>query len=85
MVRALARGRDPAQTTLGDIVSGELATIEPDETVRRAVDLMRERAVRRLPVCEGDRPVGVVTVADIAQAENPQSVLADIAAAPANR
>jgi CBS domain-containing protein len=85
VVRALARGRDPARTTLGEIVSGDVVTVEPDESVVRAVDVMRERAVRRLPVCEGDRPVGVVTIADIAQAVNPRSVLADISAAPPNR
>lgn len=85
VVRALARGQDPAQTTLGEIVSGDVVTVEPDESIVRAVDVMRERAVRRLPVCEGTRPVGVVTIADIAQAENPRSVLADISAAPPNR
>jgi CBS domain-containing protein len=68
-----------------DTTLTEAATVEPDEPVSRAVDLMRERAIRRLPVCEGDRPVGIVSLGDLAQAQDPQSALGDISAAPPNR
>jgi len=45
---------------------------------------MRERAVRRLPVAEGDRPVGVVSLGDLAVQRDPRSALADVSEAPPN-
>ena len=57
----------------------------PDDPVSRAVELMREHAVRRLPVCQDGRPVGIVSIGDLAVEQDPRSALADISAAPANR
>jgi CBS domain-containing protein len=45
---------------------------------------MREKAVRRLPVVEGGRPVGIVSLGDLAVEREPQSALGDISAAPPN-
>jgi hypothetical protein len=45
---------------------------------------MRSRALRRLPVVDGDQAVGIVSLGDLAREREPQSVLADISAAPAN-
>src|SRR5688572_18273082 len=50
VIRALATGKDPARTTAGEIATSRPITIGPDEPVSRAVELMREHAVRRLPV-----------------------------------
>src|SRR6266540_2470268 len=55
VVRALAEGKDPARTTVGEIASGRIVTVAPDDPVSRAVELMREHAVRRLPVCQDGR------------------------------
>jgi CBS domain-containing protein len=85
VVRALADGKDPARTTAGEIASSHLVTVAPDDPVGRAVQLMRENAVRRLPVCQDGRPVGIVSIADLAVEQDPHSALADISAAPANR
>ena len=49
VVRALAEGRDPARTTVGEICSGELTTLSPDDTIEDAEKLMRDRAIRRPP------------------------------------
>lgn len=84
VVRALAQGRDPAQTRLGDIISGDIVIVEPDDSVMRAVELMRERAIRRLPVCQGGRPIAFISIGDLAIAQDPQSALADISVAEAN-
>ncbi len=84
VVRALAEGKDPARTTVGEIASGRIVTVAPDDPVSRAVELMREHAVRRLPVCQDGRPVGVVSIGDLAVEQDPRSVLANISAAPAN-
>jgi len=85
VVRALAEGRDPATTKVGDICSRELTTLAPTDSVADAVRMMRQKALRRLPVVEGDRPVGIVTIGDLAIERDRDSALADISAAPANR
>ncbi|HEX5296215.1 MAG TPA: CBS domain-containing protein [Streptosporangiaceae bacterium] len=70
-VRVLAGNRDPETTQLGDICGGELVMIDPDDDVAEAVRLVRERAVRRIPVLEDGTPVGVVSAADLALEADP--------------
>jgi CBS domain-containing protein len=65
-VRVLAENRDPATTRLSDICTGELAVLSPDDDVEYACRLVRERAVRRLPVIADGVPVGLVSTADLA-------------------
>ena len=66
VVRALAEGRDPARTTVGEICSRELTTLSPNDAIGDAEKTMRARAIRRLPVVEGGRPVGIVSLGDLA-------------------
>jgi len=84
VVRALADGHAPDQLTLRDVCSPELTTTLPDTEVDDAVRLMREKALRRLPVVEDGRPIGIVSLGDLAIARDPMSALADISAAPPN-
>jgi CBS domain-containing protein len=84
VVRAIAAGKDPATTPIGDVCSKDVTTLAPESPVDDAVQLMRDRAVRRLPVVDGDRPVGVVSLGDLAAKLDPQSALADISKAPPN-
>lgn len=84
VVRVLAEQRDPNRTTLGEICSGELATVRPDDDVARAIEIVRDRAVRRVPVVDGGRPVGIVSIGDLALERDPDSALADVSVAPAN-
>jgi len=84
VVRAIATGGDPRSTTLADICSRELTTLSPEDSIETAVRLMRQHAVRRLPVVKEDRPVGIVTLGDLAIEENGESALADVSAAPPN-
>jgi len=84
VVRAVADDKNPTDVRLGDICSRELTTIEADASVKDAVKLMRERALRRLPVVEHGRPAGIVSLGDLAIDRDPKSALADISAAPAN-
>ena len=85
VVRAVAAGRDLSATTLADICSQELTTASPTDSVDEAVRLMREKAIRRLPVVEGNKPVGVVSIGDLAISQDPHSALGNISAAPPNR
>jgi len=84
VVRVVAEGRDPRATRIGDVASRELTAVSPDHRVGRAVQLMRERALRRLPVVEGNKVVGIVTIGDLALDRDAGSALADISAAPPN-
>lgn len=65
-VRVLAEYRDPLATRLGDICTTELAVLSPDDDTEHASRLVRERAVRRLPVIADGIPVGMVSVGDLA-------------------
>ncbi len=85
VVRALAEGMDPETATVGDICSRELTTIEPSASVGQAVRIMRDKAIRRLPVAdETSHVIGIVSIGDVAVERDRRSALADISAAPPN-
>jgi signal-transduction protein with cAMP-binding, CBS, and nucleotidyltransferase domain len=84
-VRGVAEGRNISSLTLGDICSRQLTTLSPTDSVDDAVLLMREKALRRLPVIDGDTPVGIVSLGDLAVTQDPHSTLGHISDAPANR
>ncbi|MBD0420187.1 CBS domain-containing protein [Streptomyces sp. TRM S81-3] len=84
VIRSIAEGGDPEQTTVADACSGDLFTIRPDEELDHAVQLMREHAVRRVPVVEEGHPVGIVSLGDLAMERDPESALGDISAARPN-
>jgi CBS domain-containing protein len=85
VVRVIADGRDAAKTSLADICSSDLTTVAPTTEVGEAIRLMRENALRRLPVIEDGRPIGIVSLGDLAVERDPGSVLGEISAAPPNR
>jgi CBS domain-containing protein len=85
VVRVLGEGLDPASTSLGAVCSRELTTVGPGDAIETAAARMRERAVRRVPVVEDGRPVGIVALGDLAVEREPESVLGTISAAPATR
>jgi CBS domain-containing protein len=84
VVRVVAEGRDPRATRIGDIASRDLTAVSPDDPVGRAVQLMRDKAIRRLPAVDKGKPVGIVSIGDLALDRDPGSALADISAAPPN-
>ncbi|MBT2459100.1 CBS domain-containing protein [Streptomyces sp. ISL-86] len=84
VVRALAEGNDPDQTTVAEICSDELVSVAPDDDIDHAVDLMRERALRRLPVIDNEELIGIVSLGDVAIDRDERSALADISAAEPN-
>ncbi|MFJ8629762.1 CBS domain-containing protein [Streptomyces sp. NPDC093568] len=80
-VRAVADGADPLAVSAGAVCSRNPVVIGPGERVAAAVALMREHAVRRLPVIEDGLPVGVVSLGDLAENQDPGSALAEISRA----
>jgi CBS domain-containing protein len=83
-VRILAEGLDPGSTTVGEICSTDLAVLGPEDDVDEGVQLVRSRAVRRIPVVLGGRPVGIVSIGDMALDLDERSALAAVSAAPPN-
>ncbi len=85
VVRGIAENLDPFTTTLATVCTRDVVTVGADDSVDSVVRLMREHAVRRLPVvAEDGTPVGVVSLGDIAIEREPDSALAEISAAEPN-
>ncbi|GHE99513.1 oxidoreductase [Streptomyces longispororuber] len=80
-VRAVADGADPLTVSAHAVCTPNPVVVGPDDEVSAAVGLMRDHAVRRLPVVEDGRPVGMVSLGDLAVEQDPASALADISRA----
>jgi CBS domain-containing protein len=81
VVRGVAEGREPDSTPVGEVCTTGIEALEPGATVDDALRKMREADIRRLPVVEGGRLVGIVSLGDLAVEREPDSILADISAA----
>jgi CBS domain-containing protein len=84
VVRGVADFDDLSTCSLGDMCSDQLLTVSPDDEVDAAVTRMREAAVRRIPVVEGENPVGVLSIGDAAIERDSRSALADISVEEGN-
>jgi CBS domain-containing protein len=84
-MRVVAEGSDPAQTRVQEITSDNPVTLEPESSVDDAIRVMSDRAIRRLPVVEDGRPVGIVSLGDLAIDRDPGSVLGEISSAAPDR
>jgi CBS domain-containing protein len=67
--RVVAEAADPQMTSVGDVYSRDLISVEPDKDLEEALQLMARHQVRRLPVVENGKLVGIVAQADIALSE----------------
>ncbi|HSK07209.1 MAG TPA: CBS domain-containing protein [Acidimicrobiia bacterium] len=83
-VNVVAEGRDPNSVTVEDVCSHHIESVASGDPVDRAVGLMRDRAIRRLPVIDDGNLVGIVSLGDLAIERDPESALADISEAPPN-
>jgi signal-transduction protein with cAMP-binding, CBS, and nucleotidyltransferase domain len=84
-IRATAEGADPKTTKVEGIYTHDVTALAPTDTVHDAVQLMRARNVRRLPVVERGKAIGIVSLGDISVETTPSSVLADISTASPDR
>lgn len=82
--RAVAAHRNPDELPIGEICSRELKTLTPEDDEEDAIVLMRDHALRRVLIVESDRPIGIVSLGDLAQRRDPTSVLGQVSAAPPN-
>jgi len=84
VVRAVADARDSDATTVGEVCSRDIIDVSPNDDADRVLLLMRARSLRRVPVVEEGRVVGILSLGDMAVERDPQSVLADISASDPN-
>jgi CBS domain-containing protein len=68
-VRVIAEGKSPTSTTVGEVFSHDPVAAQPDQDLDKALHLMAQHQVRRLPVVERDRLVGILAQADVALEE----------------
>jgi ATP-dependent Lon protease len=84
IVRAVATGKDLDTMTVEEIETARIATLQPGASADEAVRLMREKAIRRIPVVVDDKPIGIVSIGDLAQQRDPNSALGMISSAAPN-
>jgi CBS domain-containing protein len=77
VVKVLATGGDPAQVKAGELAQGETVTIGADDDAEEVLATMARYQVRRLPVIDGHELVGIIALADVAQAL-PESRAGDV-------
>ena len=72
-IKVVAEGKDVGSTTVGQVASRDLVTVDPQQDLDEALRLMAQHQVRRLPVVEEDgRLVGILAQADVAREASPQ-------------
>lgn len=84
VVRAVAESAPP-DTPVGPLVSPDLIAVGADDEAGDAARVMQAHAVRRLPVMDDGRIVGIVSIGDLAVSDGEDSALADISAAEPNQ
>jgi CBS domain-containing protein len=83
VIRGLAEGEGP-DSEVGPLCSGELIGVAADADTGQAEQLMREHAVRRLPVINDGQVVGIVSIGDLAISADAESPLAAVSRAQPN-
>jgi CBS domain-containing protein len=66
VVRGIAQGRDPRSTPVRDVMTPEVTTVTPEMDMDDVTGMMSSSRIRRLPVVDGDRLVGIVALGDVA-------------------
>jgi CBS domain-containing protein len=74
VIRGIAAGTDPKTQRVSKVMSADPVTIGPDEDISAAEKLMADRQIRRLPVVEKGKLVGIIVTAQIARAGNERAV-----------
>jgi CBS domain-containing protein len=66
--KVILLGRSSAETPVWQIMSAPVVTVTPEDDVRQCMQIMTEMRIRHLPVMQGDRMVGVISIGDLVRA-----------------
>jgi CBS domain-containing protein len=83
VVRVIAKGNGP-DASVREAATTDVQTLSPGDSIEDAIKQMEQGNVRRLPVVDDGKPVGIVSLGDLAKAKDQDSALADISAASPN-
>jgi CBS domain-containing protein len=75
VVKVIAEGKDPNSCTAGELAQGKPVTIGADDSLEELVRTMAQHEVKRVPVIDGHRLVGVVSESDVAGSAPPELVV----------
>ena len=67
--RSICAGKDPANTRIDEIMSADIKTIHALDSLEKALEMMKENKIKKLPVVSDDRIIGIITVTDISRAK----------------
>ena len=67
LYRVVAEGREPQRTRVLDVATRLVFTCRPDDTLMTAMDLMASHNIRRLPVADGNRIAGWLSLSDLSR------------------
>jgi len=70
VLRSVAAGENPLNVPVGRIMTSRLTVVAPEDSVFEAADCMAREQVRRLPVVDGGRLIGMVSLADVSRQED---------------
>lgn len=84
VVRGIAAGFDPDMVTVAEIASPAPVSVTPQDDPQAVLRLMRDNGIRRVPVTNGEDPIGIVSLGDVAVDQDAHSCLAKISMLPAN-
>ena len=88
-IRAVAEGRDVQSTPVSEVATASVTTVPVSDSLDQAAEVMRAEALRRVVIVDGNRPVGILSLGDLAQrdeaADDAGIALTDLSAAPPDR
>jgi len=66
--KVILHGKSSRQTTVGEIMTSKVVYIRPEQTIEQCMALMTDKRIRHLPVLDGDRVIGVISIGDVVKA-----------------
>lgn len=66
--KVILKGRTSRETSIGEIMTTEVISVHPDQTIKDCMALMTEKRIRHLPVLEGKQVAGMLSIGDLVKA-----------------